>query len=242
MPRRWVGGHVAGLGMAQKHNEDGHQGRGKSGGARDQPYDQFEVHHGPPLLTYLHEEPKRALAHRQPCASRPAEAGCAAPVWVGESVCRPGSVTTSERHSGPSDAVRVEMRETRMRDAQSVELGIAQVGSFQLRPGTIDDHRPPAGTERHGSLARRSGGNCPRQPLLEKFAPFVGLARWLIRAMRWIGGSGIHRIDHVAWIDHDNRAGSPLKLPRRGTRDDRDAGGCQGCTGYVTGALTGHPW
>jgi hypothetical protein len=36
------------------------------------------------------------------------------------------------------------MRETHLRDGQSVELGIAQVDSFQLRPGAVDDHRPPA--------------------------------------------------------------------------------------------------
>ena len=42
--------------------------------------------------------------------------------------------------------------------------------------------------------------------------------------MRWIGGAGIHRIDHGARINHDNRAGSPPDLPLRGTRDNRDAG------------------
>ena len=33
-----------------------------------------------------------------------------------------------------------------------------------------------------------------------------------------------HRMDHGARIHHDNRAGSPPALPRRGTRGNRDAG------------------
>ena len=37
-------------------------------------------------------------------------------------------------------------------------------------------------------------------------------------------GAIVHRIDHVARISHVNRAGSPPYPPRRGTRDDRDAG------------------
>ena len=44
----------------------------------------------------------------------------------------------------------------------------------------------------------------------------------------------VDRIDHGARIHHDNRAGSPLDLPMRGTRDNRDARGWQGCTGYLT--------
>ena len=50
VPRRRVGGHGAGLGMAQKHDEDGRQGPDKADGTRDQPYNQLEVHHGPPLF------------------------------------------------------------------------------------------------------------------------------------------------------------------------------------------------
>jgi hypothetical protein len=68
VPRRRVGGHGAGLGMAQKHDEDGRQGPDKADGTRDQPYDQFEVHHGPLFPSYPHDEQKRALAHRQPHA------------------------------------------------------------------------------------------------------------------------------------------------------------------------------
>ena len=60
VPRRRVGGHGAGLGMAQKHEEDGHQAPDKADGPRDQPYGHFEVHHDPLFPPASHQEQKRA--------------------------------------------------------------------------------------------------------------------------------------------------------------------------------------
>lgn len=82
VPRCRVGGHGAGLGMAQKHDEDGRQGPYKADGTRGQPYDQLEVHHGPPFTSYPHDERKRALPHRQPHTAGLPEIDCVAPAWV----------------------------------------------------------------------------------------------------------------------------------------------------------------
>ena len=46
---------------------------------------------------------------------------------------------------------------------------------------------------------------------------------WLIRVMRLIGGTPVHRIDHVAPIHHDKRSNPPSDPSGQGTRDSRDA-------------------
>ena len=56
---------------------------------------------------------------------------------------------------------------------------------------------------RRCAFPRRAGGQRPAQLKLDESA---------------------HRMDHGARIHHDNRAGSPPALPRRGTRGNRDAG------------------
>jgi hypothetical protein len=48
MPRHRVRGYGAGLRMAQNHDEDGRQRPDEADGARDQPYDHFEIHHDLP--------------------------------------------------------------------------------------------------------------------------------------------------------------------------------------------------
>jgi hypothetical protein len=45
----------------------------------------------------------------------------------------------------------------------------------------------------------------PPRFLLSRFTRFTGGFRWLIRAWRWIGGSGMHRIGRAARIHRDNR-------------------------------------
>jgi hypothetical protein len=55
--------------------------------------------------------------------------------------------------------------------------------------------------------------------LAGKFVPFAGLTcwiRWLIRAMRLIGGTPVHQINHEARIHHAKRTGSLIDVPRRG--------------------------
>jgi len=42
--------------------------------------------------------------------------------------------------------------------------------------------------------------------------------------MRLIGGTPVHRIDHVAPIHHDKRSNPPSDPSGPGTRDSRDAG------------------
>ena len=143
VPRRRVGGYGADLGMAQKHEEDRRHGPDDSDGARDQPYDNFEIHHDSPRPAYL---PSAAYV------ARLAGTGYAAQARVGTWDCWHALVTT--RSGNAARLMHVGGNSLGEHDVRRV-AGLGGQG-----PGAGDQGRAPPRSAVPMSSRTRAGGTC----------------------------------------------------------------------------------